>query len=241
MLAKLATLAKSKAAIAALGVVLVGGGSGAVAVAATTGHLSTLGVNLNSTSEKPDATETSDSHADTKGFEGLLTGCTATTITVKSRDGVSTTFVVSSTTKFNGDTESESAGASTSKGDSSTHVGGSSTDKGGDSSAATGGSSTEKSGDSSASHVVTLADVCAAANINTRDVQVQATKNGSSYDAWKVTLQGRGSANGDSTGGTTTGHATGDSTGDSTGHSTGGDSSASGSDTHAAPTSTPSN
>ncbi len=47
MLAKLTTVLKSKVALAALGAIVVGGGGGAVAVAANTGHLQTLGINLN--------------------------------------------------------------------------------------------------------------------------------------------------------------------------------------------------
>lgn len=198
MLAKIATLAKSKAAIAVLGVVLVGGGSSAVAVAATTGHLSTLGVDLNSAGKSSSA----DSHAHTVGVEGLLVACNTTTtpntISVKDKDGKSWTFVVSSTTKFNGAVHTEGSGstganaggASTAKGDNSAKAGGASTAK---------GSNSANAGGASTNHTAaTLADICATANLNTRDVQVQATPNGSAYDAWKVTLQGQGSANGGS-------------------------------------------
>lgn len=184
MLAKIATLAKSKAAIAVLGVVLVGGGSSAVAVAATTGHLSTLGVDLNSAGKSSSA----DSHAHTVGVEGLLVACNTTTtpntISVKDKDGKSWTFVVSSTTKFNGAVHTEGSGST------GANAGGASTAKG-DNSANAGGASTNHT-------AATLADICATANLNTRDVQVQATPNGSAYDAWKVTLQGQGSANGGS-------------------------------------------
>ena len=197
MLAKLATLVQSKTALAVLGVVLVGGGSGAVAVAATTGHLSTLGVNLNvaSGTKTAESTETPDSHAHTTSVEGLLTACTANTISVQ--DGTKTwTFVVSSTTKYNGDINTNGAGASSAKGDNSANAGG----------ASTGGAST--------AHVAaSLSDVCATANINARDVQVQATANGTEYDAWKVTLQGPGSAKSGSEGGDT---SSSDSKGSST-------------------------
>lgn len=183
MLAKLATLVQSKTALAVLGVVLVGGGSGAVAVAATTGHLSTLGVNLNVAGTKTaESTETPDSHAHTTSVEGLLTACTASSISVKDSAGKSWTFVVSSTTKYNGDVKTTGEGASSAKGDNSANAGGASTG-----SASTGGASTEHA-------APTLADVCATANIGTRDVEVQATANGTEYDAWKVTLQGPASA-----------------------------------------------
>jgi hypothetical protein len=101
MLSKIAALAHSKVALAALGVVLVGGGGSAVAVAATSSHLSTLGVNL---SEAHSSTETPDSHAHTMGIEGLLTACSTTstpaTISVKDSAGKRWTLVVSATTKF---------------------------------------------------------------------------------------------------------------------------------------------
>lgn len=225
MLEKVAAFAKTKAALALLGVAVVGGGGGAVAVAATSGHLSTMGVNLNtSNGDHNDGDHTS--------VEGLLTGCTSSTLSVKDRDGKSWTFAVTSTTKFNGDVKSgttgdssakpeateaagsetgdhsgTSTGASTAKGSESDHSG-TSTAKGSESDHAgsSTGSSSQHAGSSTsndskgdtASHQVTLAQVCAAANINTRDVQVQATKTSSGYTAEKVTLQGPGSANGDS-------------------------------------------
>ena len=204
MLSKIAAVAHSKVALAVLGAVLVGGGGGAVAVAATTGHLSTLGVNaaMNSSSAS------SNSHAHTTSVEGLLTACSATTtpatISVKDSSGKSWTFVVSATTKINGDTHTDaSQGASSASNTTGT---GASSAKGDNSADA---------GDNSA-HTATLADVCTTANIGTRNVQVQATKNGSSYDAWKVTLQGAGSASGDSSDGhASDGGSNGSSSGDS--------------------------
>ncbi|HEX8981982.1 MAG TPA: hypothetical protein VF792_04375 [Ktedonobacterales bacterium] len=253
MLEKLAAFAKTKAAIALLGVAVVGGGGGAVAVAATTGHLSTMGVNL-------DASH-SDNEGDHTSVEGLLTGCTGSSVSVKDRDGKSWTFNVTSTTKFNGDVKGDAqgdskAGASTEKpdateaagtetgdhsgsttGDSSAkgtetgdHSGASTGDHSGTSTGDHSGSSTSKGSNSenagsstnadskgdAASHKVTLAQICAAANINTRDVQVQGTKTSSGYDAVKVTLQGPGSAknDGSSSNEGSTSHA-GSSTGDS--------------------------
>lgn len=184
MLPKLAALAQSKTAIAVLGVVLIGGGSGAVAVAATTGHLSTLGVNLNSIgqSKTPDATEaaggSSSDAAHTVGVEGLMTACstTANTLSVTDKAGKSWTFNVASTTKFNGATKSNEGGAST----------------GG---ASTGGASTTP---------LTLADVCITANVNAMYVEVAATPNSTGYDARKVTLQGFSRSSGSEGSGTST-------------------------------------
>lgn len=198
MLAKLAALAQSKTAIAVMGLVLVGGGSGAVAVAATTGHLKTLGVDLSVTDSKtPEAasSETPDSHAHSIGVEGLLTACSATTapatLSVTDHKGKSWSFVVSATTKFNGEESGANGGASTAKGDNSVN-GGASTAK---------GDNSTSGGDASEGPALTLANICAATN---HDVQVQATLNGTEYDAWKVTLQGRegstSSSEGSSTG-----------------------------------------
>ena len=235
MLEKVAAFAKTKAALALLGVAVVGGGGGAVAVAATSGHLSTMGVNLNtSNGDHNDGDHTS--------VEGLLTGCTSSTLSVKDRDGKSWTFAVTSTTKFNGDVKSgttgdssakpeateaagsetgdhsgTSTGASTAKGSESDHSG-TSTAKGSESDHAGSSTSNDSKGDTE-SHEVTLAQVCAAANINTRDVQVQATKTSSGYTAVKVTLQGHGDEKGDS--------STGDSSkGDSSSSNEGGSSTA---------------
>ncbi len=202
MLGKLALLIQSKTALAVLGVVLVGGSGGAVAAAAATGHLTAHGVNLNTESA---STKTPDSHAHTVGVEGLLTACstTAKTLTVKDSAGKSWTFVVSATTKITGDTHVASTGASGTPGAGNSQAGGNSggnsSAKGdnsahaGDNSSHAGGNSA--GGDNSAHSAPTLADVCTATNIGSRHVQVQATPDGATYDAWKVTLQGPGSAN----------------------------------------------
>lgn len=193
MLAKLTALAQSKTAIAVMGLVLVGGGSGAVAVAATTGHLKTLGVDLNvtgsnSADSKAAASETPDSHAHSIGVEGLLNSCSATTapanLLVTDSHGKQWTFVVSATTKLNGDESGANGGASTAKGDNSTNAGG----------ASTGGNS------ANAGPAMTLTTICAATN---HGVQVEATQNGTEYDAWKVTLQGRESSKSGSEGSST--------------------------------------
>ena len=198
MLSKILAVTHSKVALAVLGVVLVGGGGSAVAVAATTGHLSTLGVNL--ASENSNAN--SSSHAHTIGVEGLLTACSTSTppatISVTDSAGKSWTFVVSATTKINGDTHTDAsqgssatgAGASSAKGDNSTHADGASSGA-----SSSSGDNSANAGDNSAHTAATLADVCASANIGTRHVQVQATQDGANYDAWKVTLQGSDASN----------------------------------------------
>ena len=189
MLAKLSTVLKSKVALAALGAIVVGGGGGAVAVAANTGHLQTLGINLNvgSDTKSPDASETPDSHAHSVSVEGLLTACDTTdtpnTVSVTDKAGKSWTFIITSTTRFNGEQSSKHSGGNSnggaSTGDNSANGGSSSGDN-----SANGGSS------SSQASALTLADVCASANLNTRKVEVEATPDGANYDAWKVTLQG---------------------------------------------------
>ncbi|HEX8726993.1 MAG TPA: hypothetical protein VF739_00130 [Ktedonobacterales bacterium] len=218
MLSKIAAVAHSKVALAVLGAVLVGGSGSAVALAATTGHLSVLG---GAQAAGHGSNESPDSHAHTISVEGLLTGCsttTPTTISVKDSAGKSWTFVVSATTKINGDTNSDAnhsgssstgEGASSAKGDNSTHAGDNSANVG--DSSANAGDSSAKAGDNSAHAAPTLAEVCASANIGTRDVQVQATQNGKTYDAWKVTLQGPESASSDgSSSSGASSHASGD-------------------------------
>jgi hypothetical protein len=180
-------------------------------MAATTGHLSPLGVDLGASTDQtktPEKAETPDSHAHTTSVEGLLAACDTTatpnTISVTDKAGKSWTFVITTTTKFNGDTESESSA----KGDNSAHAGGAST---GDHS---GGAST---GDTSAHAAPTLANVCATANIGARDVEVQATADATDstkLDAWKVTLQGPASSKNDGQSGDSTDHSgAGSSTG----------------------------
>ncbi len=191
MLTKIAAVVHSKIAIAVLGVVLVGGGGSAVAVAATTGHLTTLGVHLNASApvaaSDAKATETPDTHAHTVSVEGQLTACDAAKNQLSVTDSAhkAWTFTVSATTAFTGDANASHQGATSAKGDNSATTGG----------ADTGGAS-------SAHTALTLAQVCAF--VNTRNVQVQATPQGASYDAWKVTLQGPGTGASDSKGDSTT-------------------------------------
>lgn len=185
MLAKLTALLKSKVALAAVAAVVVGGGGGAAAVAAHNGNLSTLGVNFSQDSQNgtPKADGTSD-HAHTTSVEGLLTACATTatppTISVTDSAGKSWTFVITSTTRFNGDEQ----GISHTSDNSATPE---ATDSAETQSTRTPGASATDHPDGS---VLTLADVCSTANINSRHVQVQATRDGSNYNAWKVTLQG---------------------------------------------------
>lgn len=171
MISKVAAVVQSKVALAALGVLLVGGSGTAVAVAATSGHLHGLGAALGGASSETQGKgasstgDASDSHAHTVSVEGLLVACSTTTtpatISVKDTSGKTWTLVVTASTKLNGDA-------------SAAHQ--------------SGGNSAGDTGDQA--NALTLADICATANLNTRDVQAQATPNGAAYDAWKVTLQG---------------------------------------------------
>lgn len=82
MLSKVLAVVQSKAALAVLGVVLVGGGGSAVAFAATGHQLPLIGSNASATA-KPDAThEAGDNHAHTVSIEGVLKAYSAGTITV---------------------------------------------------------------------------------------------------------------------------------------------------------------
>jgi hypothetical protein len=79
MLAKLTALLSSKAALAALGIVLVGGAATATTVAATTGHLGPIQTpHLGDTSETkpPASTEAPGVHAHTISIQGTLTSIT---------------------------------------------------------------------------------------------------------------------------------------------------------------------
>jgi len=108
-------LAKSKAAAAVLGILLVGGGGSAVAVAATQGHLSGLGLQMASSNAKQG--NSTEAHGKNKGHaEGTLTACDATagTIGVTDAQGTVTTFTVTTSTKFVGDIHGNNRGGSTS-------------------------------------------------------------------------------------------------------------------------------
>ena len=114
MMPKLTSLLQSKVAAAVLGVLLVGGSGGAVAVAATQGHLSGLGLQLGA-SKQSDSTETPDSHEqDGSHAEGMLTACdtTASTIGVTDEHSKTFTFTVTADTKFNGDDHEGDKGGS---------------------------------------------------------------------------------------------------------------------------------
>jgi hypothetical protein len=80
MLAKLTALLSSKAALAALGIVLVGGAATATTVAATTGHLGPIQTpHLGEASETktPEATEAPGVHAHTISIQGTLSAITS--------------------------------------------------------------------------------------------------------------------------------------------------------------------
>ena len=199
MMPKLLTLVKSKTAVAVAGVLLVGGSGGAVAVAAQTGHLNGIGLQLATTKGDSSASDSNGEHAHA---EGLLTACsTSGSISVTDEKGTVYTFNVTSDTKFVGDThESTHEGSSTAGGASTngTTHGDSSTAGGASTNATTHGDSStagEKSGANTAS-TFTLSDLCAL--VNKVKVQVQATAASSSDktpDAAKVTVEGPGTDN----------------------------------------------
>jgi hypothetical protein len=104
MLSKLSLLVKSKVALAAIGAVLVAGGS--TAAAAATGHLSIGGLPNAASTHAPDATEAAGAHAHTVALEGTLKGYDsgAGTISVLGiNDTTATTICVDSKTEVNGE------------------------------------------------------------------------------------------------------------------------------------------
>lgn len=114
MLSKVLTVVKSKAALVALGVVLVGGGAVA-AYAATNQQNASTGTHANATGKsnatgKPGTThDASGKHDHTVSIEGVLKSYNAGagTISVQSQDGESaTTVVVNAETRINGDAAS---------------------------------------------------------------------------------------------------------------------------------------
>ncbi len=102
MLSKVLSVVKSKAAIAVLGVALVGGGT--VAAIAATGHqLPLTGTHADATA-KPDAThDAGKNHGHTVSIEGVLKSYSNGSISVQAKDGKSTTIVVNGDTRVNGD------------------------------------------------------------------------------------------------------------------------------------------
>ncbi len=111
MLSKLATLVKSKAAAAVLGVLLVGGGGGAVALAASQGHVNGMGLQM--AGAKGQAGDNSGSKSRVHA-EGMLTACSATSITVKDARQGSVSFSVTKDTRFNGHIHGNDKGGSAS-------------------------------------------------------------------------------------------------------------------------------
>lgn len=106
MIARLLTLVQSKVALAALGVLLVGG-SGAAVVTATHAELPfTRPQSASTASHTPDATKSEGDHAHTVSLEGKLTayGAAGKTISVQTKDSSSPTAVkVDSNTRVDGE------------------------------------------------------------------------------------------------------------------------------------------
>lgn len=119
MLMKLTALIKGKVALAALGVLLVGGGGATVAVAASNGQLHALGLQAGAqNTAHASASGTPGKGRDGSHVEGLLTACDASAGTIKVTDeqGKAYSYVVKSTTRFVGDTGAHAAGATTAYG-----------------------------------------------------------------------------------------------------------------------------
>jgi hypothetical protein len=109
MLSKALLVVKSKAALAILGVLVVGGGGTAVAVTATGGQVPVLSALVGhapqSATKTPEAGANASSHAHTVSMEGVLKGYDASgnTISVLGNGAASaTTIDVSSSTTVNG-------------------------------------------------------------------------------------------------------------------------------------------
>jgi hypothetical protein len=111
MVSKALLVVKSKAALAVLGVVLVGGGGTAVAMAATGGHVPVLSALVGSSSahsaaKSADTGSDASSHAHTVSLEGVLESYAsgAHTISVLGNgDASATTIDVNASTKVNGE------------------------------------------------------------------------------------------------------------------------------------------
>lgn len=177
MLSKVLAVVKTKAALAVLGVALVGGG-GTAAYAATGHQLPLIGTHASAT-EKPDATHEADNHAHTVSIEGVLKAYNA---------GAATISVQTEGSKPDATEKPESTDTpkSTKTPETLTTM------------TITVNAKTRVNGD----QATTLADL--AKNIGHK-VQVQADKQSDgSLVAWKVTLQGAdgqtGSTNGDGKG-----------------------------------------
>ncbi len=106
MLSKVLAVVQSKAAIAVLGVALVGGG--ATAAYAATGHqLHLTGTHATATEQPAASHNTGDNHGHTVSIEGVLKSYSGGMISVQTKDGTSTKVVVNGNTRINGDSASK--------------------------------------------------------------------------------------------------------------------------------------
>lgn len=162
MLTKALALAQSKVAIAVLGLVIVGGGGGAAAVA--TGHTPIhFQVGHVGASSHTDTTDATDATDATE-----TPGAHAHTVGVVgllTACGTNTISVLDQSGKtwqFTVDSSTRINGA--------VHAGNA----------------------GAGATAATLTGLCATSNVGVRSVQVQADQSGSTYTAWKITLQGSG-------------------------------------------------
>lgn len=102
MLSNVLSVVKSKAALAVLGVALVGGG--ATAAYAATGHqLPVTGTHADATAKPDTSHDAGKNHGHTVSIEGVLKSYSGGKINVQTKDGKSTTVVVNGNTRIEGD------------------------------------------------------------------------------------------------------------------------------------------
>ncbi len=192
MLSKVLAVVQSKAALAVLGVVLVGGGGTAAAYVASGHQIPLMGTQAQAT-EKPDAThDASNDHTHTVSIEGVLKSANGSTITVASATEATEATDAPKATAHPDATEKPEG---TAQPDATEKPDATETAKSSDAPEATKtpttytitvNSNTRINGDGD--RAIKLADLASYAG---HRVQVQAEKQSDgSYVAWKVTVQG---------------------------------------------------
>jgi hypothetical protein len=189
MLAKLTALLSGKAALTALGVVLVGGAATATTVAATTGHLGpiqTPHIGGASATHTPEANDAQGMHAHTVSIQGTLSAIT------KCSSGSASASAITSLTLIDAKVspehpEQDDASATKAPGAEATE---NAAKNDADMAAVSGPIAVAVTKDTrvTGAGVQTLADLCSQLK---QRVEAQTTKNANGkYTAWKVTLLG---------------------------------------------------
>jgi hypothetical protein len=204
--AKLALLIHTKVGAAVVAAVLVAGGGSAAALAATHGNLDNIGSALSAATggDHDTAGAKHDDSADHSSVEGMLTAYSAPhgtangSISVKPDKGNALTFVVMGTTKVNGYHGGSDGGEHSTptpgSGQHDSDTSGTSQDVATFHAEGTPGTAPDADAPSGS-----LGDLVAA--VNHDRVQVQASKNGDSWVAAKVTIEGPGGDQDGQTGG----------------------------------------